>query len=204
MSSGGLPSQTGNAGKFLTTDGTDASWGTEVKDTIVVKKTDGGTRKKIFVYNDGTSDKFTIFAYQNGSIRFSNSGSYSGDGTFTFNNGHFTFGTQADQVTLGESGAPIADIITSKINGKSASSYATITTPATMPTLVAANWSSNTQTINVSGVTATNTVFVAPAPVDAADYAAAGIICTGQALGTLTFTCDTVPANDLQVNIVIM
>ena len=27
-SSGGLPSQTGNAGKFLTTDGTDASWGT--------------------------------------------------------------------------------------------------------------------------------------------------------------------------------
>lgn len=33
-SSGGLPSQTGNAGKFLTTDGTDASWGKLVPQTF--------------------------------------------------------------------------------------------------------------------------------------------------------------------------
>lgn len=78
------------------------------------------------------------------------------------------------------------------------------TSPATAPTLVAANWSSNTQTITVQGVTATNTIIVSPIPTDAEDYAAAGILCTGQATNALTFTCQTTPASDLQVNIVIM
>jgi len=101
-----LPSQTGNAGKFLTTDGTDASW---------------------------------------------------------------------------------ADITS---------------TPSTMPTLAVADWSSNTQTVNVTGVTATNTVFVSPAPASAADYASAGIVCTAQGAGTLTFTCTTTPTNAITVNVV--
>lgn len=34
----GLPSQTGNAGKFLTTDGTDASWGNEISGTLNIRK----------------------------------------------------------------------------------------------------------------------------------------------------------------------
>lgn len=34
---GGLPTQTGNAGKFLTTDGTDAGWSTTVSDTFYVQ-----------------------------------------------------------------------------------------------------------------------------------------------------------------------
>lgn len=74
--------------------------------------------------------------------------------------------------------------------------------PSTMPTLVVANWSSNTQTVNVTEVTATNTVFVSPAPASAADYASAGIICTAQGNGTLTFTCTTVPTNAITVNVV--
>lgn len=36
-SSGGLPSQTGNAGKFLTTDGTDASWSDTVVSPLKIK-----------------------------------------------------------------------------------------------------------------------------------------------------------------------
>lgn len=76
--------------------------------------------------------------------------------------------------------------------------------PATPPTLLAANWSSNSQTINVSGVTSTNTVFVSPTPLSTADYAAAGVLCVAQGNGTLTFQCDTTPSTDLTVSIVIM
>ena len=76
--------------------------------------------------------------------------------------------------------------------------------PATMPTLAVADWSSNTQTVNVTGVTASNIVFVSPAPASAADYAAAGIVCTAQGSGTLTFTCTTVPSNAITVNVVIL
>lgn len=57
------------------------------------------------------------------------------------------------------------------------------TSPATMPTLAVADWSSNTQTVTVSGVTATNTVFVSPAPASAADYAAALVF---DQIGTIT------------------
>lgn len=91
-----------------------------------------------------------------------------------------------------------------KTDGITASWENTTLSPAIAPTLVAANWSSNTQTITVQGVTANNTVIVGPIPTDAQDYADAGILCTGQALNSLTFTCVNVPATDLQVNIVIM
>ena len=76
--------------------------------------------------------------------------------------------------------------------------------PSTMPTLAVADWSSNTQTVNVTGVTASNVVFVSPAPASASDYAAAGIVCTAQGAGTLTFTCTTVPSNAITVNVVIL
>lgn len=78
------------------------------------------------------------------------------------------------------------------------------TTPSTMPTLLAANWSSNTQTVSVQGVTASNNVIVSPAPASAADYASAGIVCTAQGSGTLTFTCTSVPTNDITVNVAIL
>lgn len=78
-----------------------------------------------------------------------------------------------------------------------------VTTPSTMPELTVAGWSNNTQTVTVTGVSATNTVFVSPAPASAADYAAAGIICTAQAADSLTFTCTTVPTNAITVNVVI-
>ena len=76
--------------------------------------------------------------------------------------------------------------------------------PATMPTLAVNDWSSNTQTVNVTGVTASNVVFVSPAPASASDYASAGIVCTAQGAGTLTFTCTTVPSNAITVNVVIL
>ena len=87
-------------------------------------------------------------------------------------------------------------------NGTNASWTDITSTPATTPTLVAANWSNNSQTINVTGVTANNVVLVSPTPVSADDYAAAGVLCVAQATGQLTFTCTTTPLVDLTVNIV--
>lgn len=71
-------------------------------------------------------------------------------------------------------------------------------------TLTVAGWSNKAQTITVSGVTATNTIFVAPAPTSASDYSGAEILCTAQAANSLTFTCVTVPSNAISVNIVII
>lgn len=84
------------------------------------------------------------------------------------------------------------------------------TSPSTPPVLTGGTgsgaWDSatNTQTVSVTSVTATNTVFVAPAPASASDFAAAGVICTAQGAGTLTFTCTTIPSNNITVNVVIL
>lgn len=71
-------------------------------------------------------------------------------------------------------------------------------------TLAAASWSSNAQTVTAAGVTADNTVFVSPAPSSHTAYGEAGIICTAQAADSLTFTCESVPAADIAVNVVLL
>ena len=82
--------------------------------------------------------------------------------------------------------------------------------PSTMPTLTVAGWSLDsgtnkyTQSVSVTGVTGTNTVFVSPAPSSAADYASSSVLCISQITDSLTFQADSVPASDLQVNVVIM
>ena len=75
---------------------------------------------------------------------------------------------------------------------------------ATTATLLDSGWSSNSQTVNVTGVTASNNVIVSAAPASQSDYSACGIICTAQGAGTLTFTCDTVPATSITVNVLII
>ena len=75
-------------------------------------------------------------------------------------------------------------------------------------TLAAASWDSTakTQTVTVSGVSATETdQMITPTPALASQtaYYEAGILCTGQAADSLTFTCTTVPSADLTVYVVI-
>ena len=75
-------------------------------------------------------------------------------------------------------------------------------------TLTASAWGSadNTQTVAVSGVSADeNAQLIIPTPVIASQtaYYESGILCTGQAVDSLTFTCKTVPAEDLTVYVVI-
>lgn len=62
------------------------------------------------------------------------------------------------------------------------------------------------QTVTVSGVSATETAqLITPTPAIASQsaYYEAGIMCTGQAANSLTFTCQTVPTSNLTVYIVI-
>ena len=73
-------------------------------------------------------------------------------------------------------------------------------------TLSSSSWSSNTQTVTVSGVSATETEqLITPTPAIASQsaYYEAGIMCTGQAANSLTFTCQTVPTSNLTVYVVI-
>ena len=72
-------------------------------------------------------------------------------------------------------------------------------------TLTASAWSNNAQTVTVSGVSATETAqLIQPMPAIASQdaYISVGIICSGQAANSLTFTCQTVPTTDLTVYVV--
>jgi len=78
---------------------------------------------------------------------------------------------------------------------------ACVTTTATLPTT---GWSSNSITVNVTGVTASNAVVVSPAPTSASAWAAAGILCTAQGAGTLTFTRTSANGSALTANVMIL
>lgn len=71
-------------------------------------------------------------------------------------------------------------------------------------TLSASKWSNKSQSVSVSGVTASNTVIVTAAPGSYTKYCESSVYCSAQGSGTLTFTCDTVPTADITANIVIL
>ena len=75
---------------------------------------------------------------------------------------------------------------------------------STTATIATADWSSQTATVSVTGVTSSNIVIVSPDPTCASDWAAAGVLCTAQGSGTLTFTCSTTPTASLTANVVVM
>lgn len=75
---------------------------------------------------------------------------------------------------------------------------------ATTATLSSASWTSHTQTVSVTWVTATNTVIVSPDPSSFAAYTSAVIYCSAQASWTLTFSCTTDPTSNITVNIIIL
>lgn len=73
-------------------------------------------------------------------------------------------------------------------------------------TLRASGWNANakTQTVSVAGVTATSNLIITAAPGSYMAYAEAGVRCTAQGAGTLTFACETVPTADVAANVLIM
>ena len=73
-------------------------------------------------------------------------------------------------------------------------------------TLRASGWNANakTQTVSVSVVTATANCIITAAPDSYMAYAKAGVRCTAQGAGTLTFACETVPTADVAANVLIL
>lgn len=86
-----------------------------------------------------------------------------------------------------------------------------VSAKASKPTRVAVTlstsaWSSNAQTVTVTGILADETAqLIQPVPAIASQsaYYAAGIMCTGQEANSLTFTCQETPTADLTVYVVI-
>lgn len=73
-------------------------------------------------------------------------------------------------------------------------------------TLSAAGWdaTAKTQTVNAAGVTADSDLIITAAPNSYMAYAEAGVRCAAQGAGTLTFACETVPAEDVAANVLIL
>ena len=73
-------------------------------------------------------------------------------------------------------------------------------------TLPASGWNSSakTQTVSVSGVTAAANCIITAAPDSYMAYAKAGVRCTAQEAGTLTFACETVPTANVAANVLII
>ena len=82
------------------------------------------------------------------------------------------------------------------------SGYASMATATA--TLGTSGWTSDSITVNVTGVTASNNVIVAPAPASTDDWAAAGIVCTAQGAGTLTFTRKQANTSSITANVLIL
>ena len=204
-----LPDQTGNSGKFLTTDGTDASW----SDKPLVNRATGTNGIGI----GGSS----LVASGNNSIAVGPNPQATASGAIAI--GVDARATVADGIAIGDyarSSANKAYQIGTGTNG-TANSFqvgshqllnlvdgtiptARLTKVNTTITLTAAGWSSNTQTVTVNGVTSTSVVFVSPDPADTTDYVSAGILCTSQGTNSLTFTATTTPSADIDVNVVML
>ena len=71
-------------------------------------------------------------------------------------------------------------------------------------TLSTASWSSNQQTVSVTGATASNIIIVSPVPASYVAYGEAGVRCSAQASNSLTFTCTDTPTANLTVNVIIL
>lgn len=63
------------------------------------------------------------------------------------------------------------------------------------------NWSNNSQSVNATGVDGTNTVFITAAQSSKDEYRNCQVQCITQASNSLTFSCTTVPSNDIVINI---
>lgn len=73
-------------------------------------------------------------------------------------------------------------------------------------TLFSANWNESVQTVKVDEVTAdgSQAVIVSPAPASSVAYNSAGVKCSSESEGSLTFSCDSIPTANLVVNVLIL
>ena len=122
---------------------------------------------------------------------------------------HFTFGNIVDTKTTSSNSRSIR-ITINIANAVSVTEYAVAEVPqATKITLTVAGWDSTakTQSVTVTGVSSNATKQeIRVMPVNAAldsPYIAAGVQCVAQAANSLTFACETIPTEAIEVYVVI-
>lgn len=111
--------------------------------------------------------------------------------------GFITSYTETDPVFTASDAYGITSSDISNWNGKASKT-------STTATLTSAGWSSLTQTVSVTGVTASNDVIISPDTSSRDEYISSGVWCASQGSGTLTFTCETDPTSNLTVNVLIL
>lgn len=149
--------------------------------SMSITSTGEGTASVSITFSDGTESSFE---YNTSAIA---------DGTIT--TGKLTSGFVLP-VAKGGTGATAAAAARTSLGAQQTHT----TTTASLP---ASGWSNKTRSVSVTGVTASNTVFCSPAAASWAVYNDCGVRCSAQGSGTLTFTCEDVPASTLTVNVVI-
>ena len=128
---------------------------------------------------------------------------------FTSTGGTFT-GTPAINTTyyLSSDNIVVRETEIATLNGYVGSMIDVATPKILSITLSASSWDSTalTQTVTATGVLAdemAQSITPTPALSSQTAYYEAGILCTGQAANSLTFTCETVPTVDLTVYVII-
>ena len=226
----GLPDQTGQSGKFLTTDGTDASW----SDKPLVN-TATGTNALTILGTAATGN--SAINIGNGSVANAWNVSIGFDAKTQTGSNNIAFGyrakvlggnystalgtnaqTNADnaiQICASSSTTTNSDANTFKVANANGN-YEIMSADGTVPharltnavvsnsiTIAVADWNGGTTcTKTVSGLTATSTVWVAPDNASQSDYLTAGVYASAQATDSITFTATTTPTSALTVNVV--
>jgi hypothetical protein len=224
-----VPSQTGQSGKFLTTDGTDASWATVNAlqntatgiDAVAIGGTNQGSGNRAVALGVGSS-----FGAQNFGVVIGYNAQGSGVGPIVigaFSNmslqsvqygiviGGNSKVTQDYAIQLGYN-ATNSDANTFKVanaNGNFEIMSADGTIPhgrltnalaSTTVTIAVADWNGGTTVSKtVSGLTATSVVFASPDGSSMSEWASAGVYASGQATDTLTFTASSTPTASITV-----
>lgn len=151
------------------------------------------------VNRGGTGATNAATARSNLGITLSNLGAAAASHNHSADN--ITSGTLA--VARGGTGATTAAAARSAL-GITPANIGAVTMKTATATLAVASWSSNTQTVSVSNVTASNTVIVTAAPASYVHYNECAVRCSAQAAGKLTFTCTDTPTSALTVNVLIL
>lgn len=113
--------------------------------------------------------------------------------------------TSADNAkTAADNAKTAADNAKAAADNAKALANAKTSNKKTTVTLSSGKWVDNMQTVSVDGVNPERVNIVGPVSADLEKYAEAGVRCTEEEEGKLTFSCRVVPEADLKVNVVIL
>lgn len=218
----GLPDQTGQSGKFLTTDGTDASWGTiNALQNTATYPTAGGLStglNSVASYNGQcTAYGYGAEATKARSVALGHQARSNGVGTIVVGRAKVdSDNTILLDATEGVGLVPLNDPHTMYVVINNGEYLKLLSADGTVPharltnavvsnavTIAAADWGGGTTcTKTISGLTATSVVWVAPDSASQSDYLTAGVYASAQTTDTITFTATTTPTNALVVNVI--